>query len=279
MEKRIIFAVSSELTDVSVAMNDYKATSKTWSVSSGSDYLYIGARNPFNSFYIKFDNNMAVGDGAATVEYWDGTQWRSAIDVIDETADGDTFTNDGFITFSTDPDYGWFREDTNNGGDIITGISTFNILNLYWLRVNIGNVEANIPIKWIGTYFSTDTDLYGEYPIFNNSTLKTAYESGKTTWEEQAVIAADIIISDLMDRNVIKHSGQLLDRSRLKRASICKVAEIIFGALGDDYTDDMRKARNEYEKRLTSPILYVDQNLNANIDIEEEVVSHGWLSR
>jgi hypothetical protein len=154
------------------------------------------------------------------------------------------------------------------------------VYDKYWIKISFTqNLDAGIELEWIGNLFSEDEDLFAEYPLFNDQTFLTAFESGKLNWEEQHVKAGDLIVQDLKRKNVILGSEQILDRSVLLPASVCKVAEIIFNAFGKDYQDHLLRAREEYNRRIDLSKYVVDSNNNGIQDAQETYASQGWLSR
>ena len=80
-------------------------------------------------------------------------------------------------------------------------------------------------------------------------------------------------------KNIIFGSEQILDKSILIPASVSKVAEIIFNSFGNDYVDQLNRARAEYDKRMDLSRFIVDDNNNAIKDHYEIKNSQGWLSR
>lgn len=234
------------------------------------DYLYISSDLPFNHLAIK---KSVANDVAAimNLEYYAGG-WISAVELRDETS---SLFADGFVEFTPNK---------NNGWTMLPDSTTFGLTKVvydkYWIRISFDiNLKATTAISFIGNKFSDDTDLFFEYPIFNNSNFLTAFKAGKTDWEEQHVKAAELIIADLQKKNVIVGAGQILDRKAFIGASVCKVAEIIYTAFGNDYLDQKKEATAEYYKRLNLSQYSVDANNDAILEPLEQKSRQGWLSR
>ena len=138
-------------------------------------------------------------------------------------------------------------------------------------------MDVGTDIKWIMYKFASDESLYSEYPIFNSTSLKTAYESGKTTWEEQIVVASRLVIEELTRRGIIESGNQLLDYKKLESPVIPKVAELIFNGLGDDYENDRLKARDIFKERSGNKVFNIDLNNNATLDNRELGVRSGYF--
>jgi len=282
MKRRILFSDNGTLIDESVDLNNYHSGDMTFSFVSADDALYIGSDLPFNHLFIKLTSGSVNAETSTMiVQYWDDDQWRNTVELIDETASGGaTLAQDGFITFTPDKDYLWTRESTNYSGEEITGLTSVTIYDLYWIKITTSaDLTADVKIEWIGQKFSNDEDLYSEYPEFNNTNFKAAFESGKSTWEEQHVRAAGLIVQDLFKKGVISGKEQILERDQFMPASVCKVAEIIYNSMGDDYKDQRDAARKEYYSRIGKISFRVDKNNNAIQDETEKSATTGYLER
>ena len=279
MNYRIIFSDNGTLNDFSVKLDNYHAGVESFEFVSADDYLYIGSRFPFNSFYLKFGTLNATVS-TPSISIWDGNQWRSTVDLVDQTYG---MTQSGYISFVPSKERsGWAQDDTvlNNGNEEIMGLGDVTIYDQYWLRLSLtSDLDAGTTLSWIGHILCQDDDLYSEYPLFNSSTMKSAFESGKTDWEEQRVAASNLLISDLISRNIILNQGQILDVSKLKYAAVCKTAQVIFNSMGDDYKDDAQMAKNEYDLRISNGVLNIDLNNNATLDKDEARFRQGYLFR
>lgn len=148
----------------------------------------------------------------------------------------------------------------------------------YWLRISF-DASFDFELSFLGHKFSDDTDLFTEYPVFNNSDFLTAFKSGKTSWEEQHIKAAEIIAMDLMKKSVILGPEQILERRKFIGASVCKTAEIIFTAFGNDYLEQKNAAREAYYQRLDLSQYAIDASGDGILSPAELQTRQGWLSR
>jgi len=266
---KLIYSDNNVLNDISTNVSNYHSGADAFTFEAANDFFYLGQRFAFNQFYMKF-SALNTASSTMSLSYWDGKEWRSAVDIEDGTSG---FTADGKVMFVPDKQYGWMKEDTvrNSGVEEITGLGDVTIYDRYWLRVSFDNdLDADTAIQWIGRLFASDDDLYGEYPMFNNTALKTAIEAGKTTYEEQRLRATEVCIDNLITKGIITNGNQLLNAEILKTPIVSKTAEIIFTMLGfDEYEDDRKRARNEYTSRLNKDIFNVDINDNALLDDRE----------
>jgi hypothetical protein len=278
--KRILYSDNGTLTDYSTKLSSYHSGEMQFTAVADEDAIYIGSDLPFNHIYVKLSD---VNSNAATVtiQYWDDDQWRDVVDTIDETSDGtNTLAQSGFITWTPHRDYGWTRESTNDNSEEVTGLTDVVIYDLYWAKITFSvDLTADVKINWIGQVFSNDDDLYSEFPEFSNTSFKTAFEAGKTTWEEQHIRAAELIIDDLQKKNIIQEKDQILERSVFKNASICKVAQIIYSAMGDDFADQVLRVQKEYYSRLNKLNFKTDISKDGFLSIAEKKSHVGNLIR
>jgi len=275
MDRRVIFSDNGTLIDYSVQLQNYHAGSSTFTLVAAQDAIYIGSRLPFNHLYFKVgtaNENASV----MSISYWDGNTWASAVEVIDETSSsGVTLAQSGFVTWTPDRDTGWQQEDTED----ITALSSVTIYDLYWLKVSFSaDLSAGVSLSWLGQKFSDDNELGSEYSDLVRSEMITAFETGKTTWEEQHIRAAQVLVQDVIDKGLIIEKEQILVRRDFQLAAISKCAEIIYGGLGDDYKDEKKAAREEYRLRLGKVAPKIDKDRNG-IEDSYDKYSQGSLYR
>ena len=274
---RVIYSDDGTLTDLTTNLENYHSGTYTFSgFTAAEDYIYIGNIVPFNHFYLKMAT-ASVASTTMSIDYWTGNSWQAVVETIDETSG---LTSDGFVTFVPDRDHAWVDANTNGQGRQVTGLTTVTIYDKYWIRISFNNdLTANSIISWVGQKFSDDNDLGSEYPDLTRSNVLTAFESGKTDWEEQHVRAAEIIVDTLITKNVIFAKGQILERRSFMLPSVSKVAEVIYNSFGDDYSDQKKDARNEFEKRMDKSIFDVDSNLDGELTYREMTNRQGYMVR
>jgi hypothetical protein len=226
---------------------------------------------PFNHLYVKLGTKNAL-PANMKVEYYTNTSWVEVVNLIDGTKN---FTESGFIEFTPNKNSGWGRCDSDSVG----GVSSI-VYDKYWARITFdSDLTADIGLEFFGNKFSDDTDLFDEFPVFNDSTFLTAYKSGKTNWEEQHIKAAEIIINDLQKKGVVLGKEQILDRKRFLGASVQKVAEIIYNAFGNDYLNQKKECKIEYDNRMDLSQFNTDLNNDGILQASEKQYRQQWLSR
>jgi hypothetical protein len=274
---RLFYSDNGNLTDWTIPVGDYKTGVITVSFDPAQDYIYVGNVAPFNHFFFKLGSTANASTATIDMQYWTGAGWQSSIETIDET---EGFKKSGFITWIPNRNHGWIRANTNQDGIQVEGLTSIQIYDLYWARIRVsGVVDTGIQIKWLGQKFSDDNDLGSEYPDVVRTATKTAFEAGKTDYEEQAIRAAEVIIADLIKENIIWSKNQVLDRDSFKLPSVCKVAEIIYNAFGDDYQDQKTQSRQEYQSRFKKSLFDVDRNQDGILSIGEMATRMGFATR
>jgi len=290
MSIRVYQLVSGQLVNLTSRLANYYNGDVTLNLQS-SQYLYVGQELPFNSFYVK--TGSIPNAVAATMSYdiWAGRGpgWTSVAELIDGTSlSGASMGQSGHVEFVPRRQKSWPRDDTaqDTGSEIITGMGSVLVYDQYWTRFNLSaNATLNNNITWIGNLFSSDDDLKSEHPDLLIQSALDAFDptvppSTKTSWEEQAVKAAEIIIHDLRTNALIYTAGQILKRNELKLLSVAKTAQIIYGAMGEGQKEEYATAKAEYELRLKNLKLTVDEKLDGRVDYEDTVnLYQGSVSR
>ena len=276
MDFRLIHSDNAVLSDKSTALNNYYSGAASITFVAADDKLYIGSLHPFNSIYLKLSAG-AGSDAGLSVKYWDSSQWRSVVEVIDETSG---MQNSGYLSWQVDRQYGWDRDDTvdANGVANIPALGNVTIYDKFWIEVSMAT-DVTFTMDWIGQIFSDDNELFTEYPELNNSTLLDIIKTEKTDYEEQNVRASRLLVEDLVARGIIEHQSQILDRTKMTTISVCKAAEIVYTMLGDDYLDQKRAARAEYDKRIKRGLWNVDLNGDGDLSLKETNMKQGFVYR
>lgn len=275
--KRFIFNDNGTLSDYSTELVDYHSGTGLVNYVLTEDSIYIGSELPFNSLY--FDVSAANDQASVvSVSYYNGTTFESMVDVQDETASsGVTLAQSGHIIWTPNRDSRWQR--LSNTEDL-AALADVTIYDLYWLKIDFSaSLAVTTALSFIGPKFCEDADLTGEHVLFANSTFKSNYESGKTDWEKEIILASRLIVTDLKKKQAIVSGDQLLERRILTDACVSKTAELIFTNLGDDYNNDRDNARAEYKARLDLPNFSADKDGDAMLDASEKGVKLGGLYR
>ena len=280
LNHRVIYSDNGFITDISNDMSDINVGTKVIPMVVGEDYIYVGSEMPFNHRYISVTVANDV-TAVASVELWDGDSWEAALDVQDFTSvSGKSLAQSGIIMWSLDPNKQWLSDDTNYNSQTITGLSDARIMGLYWARISFSATLKNTTaIKYIGHKFATDDDLKLRYPDLIRSNVYTQFLAGKTNWEEQHIICAENIITDLKKKNVVKSANQIIDWRLFTEASVYKLAELIFTAFGRDYDVSRENAANKYKQALSMGQYNLDTNMDTRLNPIESQTTQGFLKR
>ena len=267
---RVIFEDDATLNDITLSVNDYRGQTTTLPIVAADDFIYIGSPLRFNHKFIEIStaNNQA---SVLSVDVYNGNEWKAAVDVIDETSSsGNSFAQNGIVHFTPDKNESWSRRDTED----ITELSSLRIYGYYWARFKF-SADLNVltAVKFIGQRFNDDEELFSMYPEFVESNVKAIFESGKTTWTEQEILAADIIVRDLIKFEHLITGEQILNAEKIQLMSLHKMAEIIYRAMGENRITEFKQATTDYGLALNAFNLEIDKDGDARVDIDERVTS------
>jgi hypothetical protein len=275
LTQRVLFSDNAVEKDITMAVSSYRSSGYVLPIVAAEDAIFIASDLPFNHKWIEMSVVNDVTSVISIANWFGGSDgWKSCVDVIDST---DGLKQSGYITWKTDKLKGWNLE---LDSDTVTGITNPAIYNMYWLRLKFSvNLKATTKVKAICNKFSDDTILTDYYPDLANTDLMTAFEAGKTTWNDQHFIAAEIIIRDLKKMNVIKSASQLMNFELFAEAGAHKVAETIYNALGKPYLDQRANAKKAYEAAINVNMFNIDNDRTGNAEPEELQYRSGNLSR
>jgi hypothetical protein len=278
-KQRIIWNNSGTLRDLSAQLNDYRSGVAVIPFIAATDAIYIGAEMPFNHKY--FDVLVAnVQASTISVDIWNGSAWVPVVDLIDETASaaGASMSVSGKVSFAPDLDKANWQQEQDSKK--VIGLETTRITYLYWARVKFSaNLTASFSLKYVGHLFSDDGALFTQYPDLDDADLLDSFQTGKTDWKEQALTAAEIIVQDLRRRNIVMRREQIMDDTLFVQASVNKTASIIYGGLGNGFTDSRVEAQKQYD--ITSNIKFyeVDRSAQGRATEADKRATTGFLYR
>lgn len=269
LNNRIIWKDNSDLKDISAPLSDFASNNQVIDFVSAEDALYFGSDMPFNH---RFFDLVVVNSAASSVSVsiWDGTEFNAAVDLIDLTKSsaGASLAQSGIISWVTDRNKTWSREDTTEN---ISDLSTLKIYNMFWVKLTFSaNLSALMSLNYIGHKFCDDSNLTGLYPELGLSAIKDSFKSGKTDWEEQEILASETVIRDLRVKRELWSSNQILEWERFQEAAVHKTAELIFSSFGQDYENDRDRARRYYKEAIGSSRGGIDKNADGRLQIEEK---------
>jgi hypothetical protein len=277
--QRVIWSDNGTLRDITPELNDFRAGSVTFNYVAGQDYLFVGSYLPCNHRYFDLGAPNIVA-ATPSVDIWWANAWTPAVDIIDQTAlSGASLGQSAILRWNTNRLKGWdYEQDSAD----VTGLTGTAIYNMFWLRFSwSASLTGSMTLKYIGQKFATDADLYSLYPDLNNSALKVAFAAGKTTWDEQHFVAADVIARELRNSQIIRDKNQILDDAIFNVPAIHRAAALIYGGLGRAYLEDKKEAEKEYRNAMKMKNFHIDLDADGSLAMAspERSVSTGFLSR
>ncbi len=262
----VIFSDNGTLIDISREVNTITAGSRVFNYTTAEDYLYIGGDMPFNHRYFQLTSAVNAVDATCSVEVWDGSAWNAVAYTLDETQSttGKSLSGNGLISWVPDRNKSWGLEQTTEN---IAALSTLKIYDMYWVRLSWSATLTNTTaLFYIGHKFSSDADLAERYPDLIRTDVLDAFTTSKTTWNTQAVLAAEEIVQDLRRRRIVKSRNQILNVDQFNNASVHKTAQIIYNSFGAGMETARSNARSEYKTAMDLMVFDVDTTGDARLD-------------
>lgn len=271
LDQRIFFYDASEntFTDCTVALNEWNNNKTAAIVFDEGDYLYISSFLPFNHKYFGL-SSPSDSNRTATIELLNApAEWDEVVDTLDYT---NGMQANGVIQWTPNYDKNWGMV-SDSSREIPALVNGPTIYDSYWMRISFP-VGSDFTLNYIGQKFSSDSDLYMEYPQLQNTTILNSWKVGKTDWNDQHLLAATYIAKTLKQRNIVINDNQILDIASLRNPSVHKAAQIIFSGLGArNYAEEIKLAAQCFEAAMTQDKFRTDTNANARLDRSERIIA------
>lgn len=262
-----VFKDTGTFTDLSLDNQDESANVSLSSLTS-SQYIYIAQKLPFTNIFvwIHTQNNQ---DANLVIEYWDGSSWRAAVDILDGTKSGNhTLSKSGNISFSLAYNYNWFRLPNTEFTSAPTELQSLRILDCYWLRIRPTATLANNASVREFTYSFTHTQELNNFDVEINNYF-AAFETGKDNWIPEIIAASKLLVLDLKRMGLIVHPGQIVEFDDVSVPATLKTLELIYMQLGPSYTERKKEIRQLYTEALNSRRLSFDSNADGKVEVSE----------
>jgi hypothetical protein len=260
LDQRVILYKSGTFSDITVKVNEWNNGKTADITMDPGDYLYIASFLPFNHKYLSFQT-VSVAQLVPIIELCAGrTEWNTVADQLDYT---DGFRESGILQFTPQYDekgWGIIGKSTTEVDDLANAPVVYQS---YWMRISFDDPAA-FELKYIGQKFSSDVDLFEEYPNLRQTAILSGWATGKTDWDDQHLLAATYISKEMVQRGLIFTNNQILDISTLRNPAVHKTASIIYSGLGaKNYEAEIKLAAQNFETAMTQKIFQVDLNANA----------------
>lgn len=259
---RLLRMTNGTLTDLSLS-NQNTSETDTHNITAATDWLYLGQHYPFNNFYYQYSVANALAS-SMTIEYWDGSSWVFAVDLLDGTKSGTaTLARSGTVQFSPNIRNRWqIVYDTSETGVAPSDLNTVTIYNMYWIRIKFtGNLTPTTASKKLCYCFSSHQQISNRDSTL--SSYLTAF--GVSTWEDHIISASTDVVRDLKRMNLIIDRGQILNIEDVSSATDWKTIMSIYFELGGDYQDKYKNAEKLYALALDIRGYSFDTNKDATI--------------
>ena len=266
----------ASLIDRSLASQDETGFAANFTTT---DYLYIGQHYAFNNFFVEMTTPNVV-PSVLSIEYWDGRQWRAAVDILDGSSlAGATLGKTGVVQFSPDTQYSWTRVNDTSEEDATFGLETVNIYNMFWLRLKVSvNLTAGTNIEHLSYAFTNDRMLKSIDPEIDQ--YLTAWGGvGKTNWIEQIRLGSQHVIIDLKARSMVLSNAQILRFDDVSLAAAYRTLLQIYAPFGEGFKDKRAFAQAQYTAAMDVKNFSFDRNNDAELSLPELNQTTGKLVR
>lgn len=256
---RVFLDDNGTFSDLSLALSE-RASSAAIPIVAAEDKLYVAQQMPFNNLFFQLGVANATASNV-TVEYWDGELWASAVDIIDATASGGaSLGRDGVLQYSPDRDEDkWQVVEDPREEPAAFGIPASIVINdQYWMRLSFSaDLDVGTTLTRVGYKFCTDEQLQAIDPEID--LYLTSWEAGKTNWNEQVLLGSQFVISDMKQRGLIDHPGNLLRLDEISMAAAYRTLMTIYAKLGEGFDPVRDKAKENYNLIMNSKFFTLDR--------------------
>ncbi|MBK7380557.1 MAG: hypothetical protein IPJ03_16500 [Ignavibacteriales bacterium] len=263
---RIFKFDGSSLTDQSL-LNQDDSTTLPLNLDT-DDYLYIGQRFPFTNLFFQMDT-VNGATGSISVDYWDGTQWRAGVDVLDGTKSSTIpLAKSGNLSWGINQDYNWQIVNDTTDSSAPSGLAGVYLYDTYWTRLSVNSsVSGSCDAKEIGYAFTTSSQLKSvdiEIDGYLNS-----FENGKTDWIPEIMTASKQMVTDLKRLGLVVHQGQIIELDDVWLPATYKTLSLIYFNLGPSYNDKRAAVEKMYKDALNIRRYTFDTNADGKLEKRE----------
>lgn len=273
--QRVFYDDGSNLTDITRQVGHIDDRNFTVNYVTGH-YIYLATDYRFNSRYFQV-TTAADATVSMTVEFWNGKEWLAFQDLQDDTlgSTAGSLAENGCVQFCADCE-NWCCYCSDRNSPLTIAPFTDMVLCgcKYFSRISF-SADVNFTLDYVGTLLCNHGDLCNWYPDLCNSSLLECFEPGKTTWDEQALLASNQVIKCI--RQMV---GDKWDRIRLEdyaTAAIHKTAEIIYGGL-ENMPESLARAKILFDQEMNkiTPKLADHHRHDGEADHEGEGLSNSF---
>lgn len=272
---RILKNVGATLTDLSYDNQDESVKPDITLTTPATDYLLVGMQYPFNNFFIDLTGGD-VNDNVSTlsVQYWDGSKWVDAVDVLDGTSvSGKTLAKPGSIMFSQDRQKTGWGKVNNPRVQGPAELSTKDIYDLYWLKIKVSAAiapaapAAAVTMRELGFAWTTGAKMKGIKSEVDR--YLDSFATGKTNWIPEIMAACKMLITEMKKQGLVVGPQQLVRADDFWLPATYKALWLVYSSLGPSYKDQADALHHQYYKTLNVNNVSIDQDGNGRLDQSE----------
>ncbi len=261
-----IFKEASGLIDMSLDNQDESATIDA--AITTSQYIYVAQKLPFTNMFMWIDTANTT-TATMSIEYWNGTEWKDAVDVLDGTlSGGKTLARSGNVQFSLAKDHGWQPVWDPTDSNAPAALSTTRIYDCYWIRIApSATLTTGATLKEV-TYAFTATQELKNYDVEIDGYM-ASFETGKTDWIKEIITASKLLVLDFRRLGLIVHQGQIIELTDVSVPCALKTIMLIYSNLGPSYKDKIDSMKKEYDNAMNIRRFTVDANADGKLERSE----------
>lgn len=247
-------------------LNTTETTAKTDSIASNAlafvflttDALYLGYSEKFACRYF-IPGTVNTNAATLAVKYWNGSDWTSVEDVIDQTLG---LTQAGWLSWKN-----------------VTGWEKYALTpvvdeELYWIKITTSaNFSAGTTIQAILNLFNDSVLLAEYYPEMVSDTRYLP--PGKSNFYEQYNAAKNMVVQELIKEGKITDESQVLNPEVVSIASVHATAYCILNGIpnpSEDIVERKKQALTDFEFWIGRSRLDLDLDNSGEIDETEKAI-------
>lgn len=258
--------------DYSLPMSDFIRRDTTLNILT-TDYFYVGFDKPLNQFFFSLNTPNTLNTTITTVEQYNGTTWNN-VDNLEDNTYG--LSESGYIC--------WEQFDC----DTKCVKTTIGLDTKYWYRFSFSE-DITVTFNAIGVLFSSDADVYIEYPILDNPKYKTSVSGNTENYTNIHVQVRDYILSDIRSTGINKYTEgetakcayfkqitefDLFNLEEVRFAARMLAMSMIYYKLSDSVDDrwqiDAERYKAEYLRAFNVAFMSIDKNDDGKQDVCEQ---------
>lgn len=265
---RVLRKAGVTISDLSYDNQD-EASKPTLDLLTATDCLLVGMQYPFNNFFLNIDTPNTLAS-ILTLEYWDGSNWVPAVDVLDGTSSaGVSLAKSGHILFSLDrTKTGWQKVTDPTQGSHPSELDNLKIYDLYWLRVSFNaDLDVLTKLQELGFAFTTGDKLKSIKAEVDK--FLPAFKTGKTNWIPEIMTASKMMVTEFKKAGLVLGAQQVVRLDDFWLPATYKALWLIYNSLGPAYAETATQLASQFHSSMNVNNITVDENQNGQPDPSE----------